>query len=86
MKEQHTILKGDDCMFNFIAAVFEFIIAVGIFVVLCWIAAVILAIVLIVFTIKLLAKIFSDVADGHEYRKMKRYKKHVDRYRKKHDI
>ena len=73
-------------MFNMIAAIFEFLVALGIFVILCWIVCVICAIALIVITIKLLARIFNDVADGHEYRKMKRYKKHVDRYRKKHDI
>ena len=73
-------------MFNMIAAIFEFLVALGVFVILCWIVCFICAIALIVITIKLLAKIFSDVADGHEYRKMKRYKKHVDRYRKKHSV
>ena len=66
-------------MFNMIATIIEFLVAVGVFVILCWIAALILAITLIVFTIKLLANVFSDVADGHERRKMKRYKKHVER-------
>ena len=73
-------------MFNMIAAIFEFLVAVGVFVILCWIACFICAVALIVITIKLLARIFSDVADGHERRKMARYKKHVEHYRKKHDI
>lgn len=73
-------------MFNFITTILEILVALGVFVILCWIACFICAVALIVIAVKLLARIFSDFADGHEYRKIKRYKKHVDRYKKKHDI